>query len=127
LRWNLSEKSEISLAGSLARSDAGFDPLVMAFAANANSPLNTEYPDLPGPGPDAGPLAFHDYDFSGIDHYSDLDYTEVRTTLGFRHQVRPAFGMFGAVSYYDLQDDEPYLQDATGSVVLLSGGLTWSF
>ena len=40
------------------------------------------FPDgLPGPGDDpTAPVAYADYDFSQVNTYSDLDYTELRAT-----------------------------------------------
>lgn len=40
---------------------------------------------------------------------------------------RPSVKLFGAVALYDLDDSEPYLQDTTGSVTVVSGGITWMF
>jgi hypothetical protein len=41
--------------------------------------------------------------------------------------VQKNLGLFGSVSRYDLDDDAVYLRDATGSVTLVVGGMTWSF
>jgi hypothetical protein len=84
--------------------------------------------ELPGPGDDTGSvLTDHDYDFSEVHEYSDLEYTEIRATLGFRYQLNPTVGLFASASLYDVDDDNPYLQDATGSVELYRAGLSWSF
>lgn len=58
---------------------------------------------------------------------SSLDYKELRATLGFDYQLAAAARLFAGVSYYDLDDSQPYLQDATGSVMLISSGVTWRF
>lgn len=98
----------------------------MAFAADVPTQL---FPGgVPGPGADAGsPLPVHDYDFGVISDYSDLDYDELRATLGLDYGLTPGARLFAGVSYYDLDDSQPYLQDATGSVLLVSGGLTFNF
>jgi len=98
----------------------------MTFAADV--PLEL-FPDgIPGPGEDpTSPLPVHDYDFTGVSAYSDLDLTELRATLGLNHRFSSAARLFAAVSLYDLDDSQPFLQDATGSVMLVTGGLTWSF
>jgi hypothetical protein len=111
----------------MSDTDAAFDTLMMDFASNACS---TCFPDgLPGEGPDpTAPVGFADYvGLDQIHEYSDLDYLEYRTTLGARYRFHPSIGIFGAVSYYDVSDDQPYLQSATGNVTLISGGLTWLF
>ena len=83
---------------------------------------------LPGPGPDDGSaLRFHDYDFSEVHEYSELEYTEIRATAGLRYKLNEKLGVFASASLYDVDDDNPYLQDATGSVSIYRGGLSWSF
>ena len=62
-----------------------------------------------------------------IHDYSNLDYLEYRTTLGARYNFHRNVGVFGQVSYYNVSDDQPYLQDATGNVTLISGGFNWFF
>ena len=98
----------------------------MAFTADAPTEL---FPDgLPGPGEDPGsPLPVHDFDFTKVSDYSDLDYSELRATLGLKYRLGDAVGLFAAVSAYDLDDSQPYIQDANGSVTLFTGGLTWHF
>ena len=100
--------------------------LNMTFAADVPIEL---FPDgVPGPGEDpTSPLPVHDYDFTGVGDYSDLDYTELRATLGLNHKFSAGTQLFAAVSLYDLDDSQPFLQDGTGSVMLLTSGLTWSF
>jgi hypothetical protein len=130
-RWIFSDKGEIYLNGSLAHTDGSFDTLHVHQYADV--PIDLIDPDddpgsLPGPGDDTGSaLTFHDYDFSDVRNYSDLEYDELRVTLGASYEVRPSVGLFGAVSRYDLDDDAPYLQDVTGAVTIVSGGITWSF
>ncbi len=100
--------------------------LYQLFAADV--PL-AFFPDgAPGPGPDpTAPLPDHDFDFTAVNQYSDLEYTEWRTTLGIRGRVRPGLDLFASISLYDVEDNAPYLQSADGSVTLVSGGLSWSF
>ena len=115
------------LTGSVTATDAKFGTLMMDLASNANPDA---FPDgLPGPGEDEeSPLLFHDYQgLSELGGYSDLEYLEYRTTLGLRYQAGRNVQAFAAVSYYNLEDDAPYLQDATGSVGILTAGLVWSY
>ena len=97
------------------------------FADNAYS---DPFPDgLPGPGEDeTGPLHYHDYEgMSELGTYSDLDYLEYRATLGLRYQTGEHVQAFASASYYKLEDDAPYLQNATGSVGIFAAGLIWSY
>ena len=123
----MSDKGEIFFDASVTSTDAKFGSLLMSFADNA---FPDAFPDgLPGPGEDeTSPLHDHDYEsMSDLGDYSDLKYLEYRTTLGMRYQAGEHVQAFAAVSYYDLDDDAPYLQDATGSVGLLTAGLVWSY
>lgn len=73
-------------------------------------------------------MNFHDYDFTGINEYSALEYAEFRTTLGGLIKLRSRLDLFGEVTLLDLQDDTAYLfQDVSGSVVLVSSGLRYNF
>ena len=64
---------------------------------------------------------------NAISQYSDLDFLEIRTAVGTRFQMSEHIGFFGEAAYYDLTDDQPYLQDAAGSVGLLTAGFLWTF
>lgn len=102
-----------------------FDTLETRPAADVPMSL---FPDgLPGPGPDpTAPVSFSDFDFSEVHEYSHLEYTELRTTLGIRYLLWRNLSFYGAVSYFDLDDDNPYLQDATGDLTLVTTGFSWS-
>ena len=109
----------------LAQTSAGFNSLT-TFAA-PDVPLNF-FPDgLPGPGTDTGPLHFHDYDFSEIHDYSNLSFNEFRISLGARQTVARNIGIYGALTYYNVNDNDPYLEDFNGHVTLVSAGLSWLF
>lgn len=125
-RWEFTERGEIYLTGSWTTTDAGFNSITLI--AHDDVPMES-FPDgLPGPGDDpTAPLHFHDYDFSGINEYSDLAYDEMRATLGFTYKTKEAIGFYGALSLYDFSDDDPYIQSGTGSVTVINGGMTWSF
>lgn len=126
LRWSITRKVELFFTESAAWTDAAFDPLVMGFAGDVPVAL---FPDgLPGPGDDpTAPLGDADYDFGAIDNYSKLKYTEQRATLGIDVQPSKNIGLYAAVSYYDIDDGQPYLRSSTGSVLLFSGALSWKF
>jgi hypothetical protein len=125
-RWMLGDRGEVFLTASLTQTEAEFDSISGRFSDDVPTELFPDGLPVPGPDPNA-PISFADYQFGEIHEYSALEYEELRASLGLRVQVHPNVRLFGAVSLYDLTDDAPYLQDATGSVTLVSGGITWSF
>jgi hypothetical protein len=126
IRWAWAERSELFFNVTWADTSAGFATLRVAPASDV--PIGTYFPDgLPGPGADTGPLLFADYDFTTIHEYSDVSYEQLRSTVGANVQVRPMLNLFGSISYYDTQDNDPYLIDATGDVWLYAGGLSFQF
>lgn len=123
LRWSITDRLEASLSASLAETEAAFEMLENVFADDVPTQL---FPNgLPGPGADGAPVSFADYDFSEVHEMSDLEFTELRTTLALRYWMRSNMALYGAVSYFDLDDKTPYLQDATGDVTMVTTGLSW--
>lgn len=127
VRWQFSKRGELYFDGSYANTDAMYQSLSVyaqepdVIAANFDN-------GLPGPGPDAGsPLHFSDFDFSQINNYSDLEYREFRARLGANYLVHTGIRLFASVSYADVEDNAPYLQDLAGSFVLGRVGAIWSF
>ena len=91
---------------------------------------------LPGPGPDpALPVDYADYDFTNVNSYSDIDYTELRATLGVNYSITKYVRLFGGISYYDLDDNAPLYENNlglttwnnSGDVTRVSGGAVWTF
>jgi hypothetical protein len=89
---------------------------------------------IPGPGEDEPAathtdptLTFSDYDLSRLAEYSDLDYEEIRTSLGFDYDITDAIAAFASISYYEVEDNAPYIQDFTGDATLVRGGMVWKF
>jgi len=140
-RWNFSKKSEVYLTAMVAQTDAAYSNLAMAWATRSSDPpLSSpgEFPngDLPYVPPDqvgndppgTAPLIWSNIvDLNYMNQYSDLDYLQIQTAIGTRFQMTENIGFFGEAAYYDLTDDQPYLQDAAGSVGLLTAGFIWSF
>jgi hypothetical protein len=127
VRWNYTDRGEVYFTTSWVDSRAGFGSLMTGPSYDV--PMNL-FPDgLPNPGEDQNlaDLEFHDYDFSQVHEYSDLRFTEVRATVGLRHQVARHTEVFGSATVYDLTDEAPYLQDVSGRVELYVAGLTWTF
>ena len=115
------------MEGSYTDTDAGFSSL--SLYGNESDVIAAFFPNgLPGPGPDAGsPLSFSDYDFSRVNENSDLDYEEFRARLGANYLVHQGIRLFASVSYYDVNDNAPYLQDLAGSVLLGRLGAIWTY
>lgn len=117
----------MSLTASWAQTSAGFDSL-MTVAAPDVDPDGLFFPDgIPGPGEDTGRLEYHDYDFSQVHDYSNLSFNEIRISLGARQTIARNIGIYGALSYYDVTDNDPYLEDYSGHATLVSAGLSWLF
>jgi len=124
--FHINKSNEIYLNGSYALTEAAFNQLVNVFTDDVPTQF---FPDgLPGPGPDPNsPLHFADYDLSPINEYSNIELEQVRMTLGYRLQVFRNMGFFAAVSYWDVEDNQPYIENYTGEVTLLQGGFNWNF
>ena len=124
--FQINPRNELYLNGSYALTDAAFNQLVNVFAEDVPTEF---FPDgLPGPGEDPNSaLRFHDYDLSPINEYSKIELEQLRLTLGYRFQVFKNMGLFAAVSYWDVEDNQPYIEDYTGEVTLLQGGFNWNF
>jgi hypothetical protein len=126
LTYHINKTNEIYFNGSYALTDASFNQLVNAFADDVPTQL---FPDgLPGPGADPNlPLSFSDYDLSPINEYSNIELEQLRLTLGYRLQIFKNMGLFAAVSYWDVEDNQPYIENYSGEVKLLQGGFNWTF
>ena len=133
-RWNFSKKSQVYLTATVSQTDAAFSNLAMAWATNDSPPpvmFDPPYPndELPNEGTvGTAPLPWTNIEgLNNSNSYSDLDCMEVRTSIGTLFQMTENIGFFGEASYWDVSDDQPYLQDASGSVGLLTAGFNWTF
>jgi hypothetical protein len=76
--------------------------------------------------PDADSTA--DYDFSGINEYSDLDYATMEGTIGVNYKLDMKATVYGAINVMDLTDDQTYVYgDLSGALVTYSAGMTMKF
>lgn len=127
VRWDYTANGQMYFKTTWADSGAGFDPLEMTPASDV--PMNLFPEGLPNPGEDnnLAELEFHDYDFSQVNDYSSLRYTEVRATVGLTHKLTSFMEVFGSASIFDVNDNDPYLQDLSGRVALYVAGLNWTF
>jgi hypothetical protein len=67
------------------------------------------------------------YDLSDVHTYSDLESNQWSATL--RAEARVAKNLVGVASYsyFDYNDDAPYLENLSGNLDLIHLGLRWSF
>ncbi len=74
------------------------------------------------------PASVADYDFSSINEYSDLDYSQLEGTLGVNYKLDKKATVYGSVNLMDLQDDQAYVYgDMTGMLVTYALGMTVGF
>ena len=125
--FQINPNNELYLNGSYALTEAGFNQLVNVFSDDVPTEF---FPNgLPGPGDD-GPdatLRFSDYDMSPINEYSNIELEQIRVTLGWRLKIMKSMGIFAAVSYWDVEDNQPYIENYSGEVKLVQGGFNWTF
>lgn len=67
------------------------------------------------------------YDFTRSWEASDLDLSRLEGAVTARYSITERFSLAAEYRYVDLQDDAPYLEDASGTVDFWSFGLGWSF
>ena len=76
------------------------------------------------------PAAFgydHAIAFSTWEDNSDLDVQEIEYYLGCSYEVNESLSVNLNASYTDYEDDEPYLYDTSGDLLLVNAGLTFRF
>ena len=66
------------------------------------------------------------YDFTNSASNSDLDLSRIEASLEGRYRLRERLWLTGRYRWIDLEDDAPYLSDATGTVSFASIGLAWN-
>lgn len=115
--WRATEKLSLYAEGVLALTEASFSPFDQPAV----------YSDLVEPSDPSAPRNW-DNDYSRIQAYSDLEYTQLEATLGGSYKVAPDWSVYGSVTLMDLQDDQPYVYgDMDGRLVLWSTGMTVGF
>ena len=74
------------------------------------------------------PASTADYDFSSINEYSDLDYSQLEGTLGVNYKLDRKATVYGSVNLMDLQDNQAYVYgDLTGAIITYAAGMTVGF
>lgn len=116
--WYVSETVKLYLEGQYTKATFGFDPFELP---------EPNIPDTSPISPD-NPHPISDYDYSKIGAYSDLDYSQVNTTVGANWTVARNRTIYGYVTVMDAMDDQPYVYgDMSGTLVLYAGGMTVNF
>lgn len=73
-------------------------------------------------------IAAADYDFSSINQYSDLDYTQFSVSVGAEYVLSPKVSLTADVVYSDLTDDKGYVYGVeTGSFYVVRTGVKIGF
>ncbi len=109
LKFHPNERWDLSLDATWTSSDSGMDPFSLAAPGYVAHDPNTSF------------------DFSRTYSYSDLDVTRFEGQFSVDYHVNKSFWVNGTVRYADFSDDDPYLYDTTGSVVIYSASLGWVF
>lgn len=101
----------MSLGLSYVDRQAGMDPLILG-------PITQEAADT---------LGFEDYDFSGVNEYSDVDLSRFEISGDLDWKVFRSMGVIFGFLYSDYQDDDPYLADTTGTYSWVCAGVSFHF
>ena len=116
--WQVSEKVRLYLEGLYTNATFAFDPFELPE------------PSIPSTSPISpyNPHPISDYDYSQIGDYSDLDYSQINTTVGINWSVARNRSVYGTVTMMDLTDDQAYVYgDMSGKLMQYAGGMTVNF
>lgn len=67
------------------------------------------------------------YDLTHVHTYSDLDSGQWNATVRAEAKVAKDLVGVASYSYFDFDDNEPYLENLSGNLDLIHVGLRWSF
>ena len=85
-----------------------------------------EMPDVPQEVTDN--IAAADYDFSSMDQYSDLAYTQFNVSVGAEYAISPRVALTADAAYLDLTDDKGYVYGVeSGSMFVVRSGVRVGF
>jgi len=113
-----------SIGGNLVASERVTLALDVTFSMWEES---LDQVDLSAPHDILEKLHWSSYDLSRLHTYSDLDATSWDATLSA--EARLGARTYGTLSYsyFDYQDDAPYLADLGGNIDYVRLGLRWAF
>ena len=73
-------------------------------------------------------IAAADYDFSSINQYSNLDYTQFTVSVGAEYMLSPRVSLTADADYSDLTDDKGYVYGIeSGSIYVVRTGVKIGF
>lgn len=73
-------------------------------------------------------IAPANYDYSSINQYSDLAYTQYNLSLGTEYKISERVSFTADAVYFDLTDDEGYVYGTeTGSLYIIRSGFRIGF
>jgi hypothetical protein len=71
--------------------------------------------------------AGYDYDFAGVEEYSDLDIQQWGLELTSEYEITQNLALGVGVSVDIYEDDDPYLFDDSGELYMMSASLNYVF
>ena len=106
------EKLNLSLAASISKSTAEYDPIVMPDITDRLE----------------GSLGHQVFSFDQMHEYSDLDYQLVRLSLGVKYILSSSVTLTSSVDYADLEDGAGYVYGVeSGSLMTVRSGVSVGF
>jgi hypothetical protein len=73
-------------------------------------------------------LPHADYDYSTVNEYSDLEFSQIDLYAKGSREITENASVYLGVGYFDLADDQPYVfGDQTGSVIYVTSGVYAQF
>ena len=106
------EKLNLSLAASISKSTAEYDPIVMPDITDRLE----------------GALGHQVFSFDQMHEYSDLDYQLVRLSLGVKYILSSSVTLTSDVDYADLEDGTGYVYGLeSGSLLTVRSGVSVTF
>jgi len=106
------EKLSFTLTGSFTDSTAEIDSITFNEADWAGYDPATQA---------------YDYDFAGVDGYSDLDIQQWSLALTSEYEITQNLALGVGISVDIYEDDEPYLFDDSGELYMMSASLNYVF
>jgi len=111
------DKWSFMLGGSIAISKGSFSPIDLELTEEAYVA-----------GTDDTKIEHADYDFSEVNDYSDLDFTQLQVWGKGTREILDNASIYVGVGYIDLQDDQPYIYgDQSGELAYVHSGLMFVF
>ena len=106
------EKLNLSLAASISKSTAEYDPIVMPDITDRLE----------------GSLGHQVFSFDQMHEYSDLDYQLARLSLGIKYILSSSVTLTSNIDYADFEDGKGYVYGVeSGSLMTVRSGVSVGF